>query len=262
MHSINFLGIGIDALTYQDMFDLVDGWISDKSSRSHHIACINTYGVTLAYQDPKLAAIYNAADIAGADGMPYVYWIRWLHRLACDRFYGPDIVVQLAEHSLKTGYSFYLYGGAPDVVERMKAYLEDRFPHINIIGYKSPPFRNLTEHEDHDICAEINQLKPDVICVGLGTPKQDFWIDDHVEKVRGAVMLSCGATFDFFGGRVKMAPRFIQRSGFEWLYRLLGRDFFRLWRRYTIVNVIFLWNFALQLLGIRVREAPRRKRPE
>ncbi len=98
--------------------------------------------------------------------------------------------------------------------------------------------------------------------VGLGTPKQDHWIDEHVQRIRGSVMLSAGATFDFFGGRVRMAPRWVQRSGFEWLYRLLGPDWRRLLRRYSLINLEFLWKFSLQLAGLGYREALRSARPD
>ena len=258
--TINFLGVGVHALIYEDMFDVVDGWLEDKESRSHHIACLNAYGVTLTLNDPDLATIYNGADITGPDGMPFVYWIRGLHHLECDRHSAPEIVMQLAHRSQKTDYSFYLYGGSPDVVVGMKNFLEEKFANIRIVGFHSPPFRKLSEEEDKKICDEINFLKPDILCVGLGTPKQDYWIDSHIHRIKGTVMISCGATFDFFGGRVRMAPRVIQRSGFEWLYRLLGPDFQRLWRRYTVINVIFVWNFVLQLLRLRVRDAVRWKR--
>jgi len=252
---MNFLGIHIEAVTYPDMFAAVDRWLEDKSSRSHHIACLNAYCVSLAMRDPRLARIYNGADIAGPDGMPFVRWIKAFGRVPCDRFAAPDILLQLAGRAKETGYTFYLYGGAPEVVEKMKAFLEKEFPHIRIVGHMSPPFRALSEQEDEEICREINRLKPDILCVGLGTPKQDFWIDEHLEKIRGAVFVASGATFDFFGGRIKMAPEFIRRSGFEWLYRLCSRDFRRLWHRYTVLNVVFLWNFFLQLTGIRKRNA-------
>lgn len=258
----NFLGIGLDAITYQDLFKKVDTWIADKSSRSHHIACINAYCVTLTLKNARLARIYNGADIAGPDGMPFVKWIRTFLKSPCDRIAAPDTILQLARHSEVTGYTFYLYGGDPEVVVKMKEYLEEKFPHIRIVGYRSPPFRPLTAEEDAAVCDEINQLKPDIISVGLGTPKQDYWIEDHLYKIRGAVIIASGATFDFFGGRIKMAPEFIRRSGFEWLYRLFSKDFLRLWRRYIIMNGIFLWAFMLQLLHLHVREPVRWERPD
>ena len=169
----------------------------------------------------------------------------------CDRFCAPDLINYLSARSAEKGYTFYLYGGAPEVAEAMQADMETRFPHIRILGRHSPPFRPLTDEEDQAICDEINRLKPDIVCVGLGTPKQDYWIEEHLESIRGAVLIASGATFDFFGGRVRYAPEFVRRSGFEWLYRLIGRDFRRLFYRYTVLNGVFLWNFALQVLGLR-----------
>jgi N-acetylglucosaminyldiphosphoundecaprenol N-acetyl-beta-D-mannosaminyltransferase len=255
MRSANFIGLRVDAVTFEELFDKIDRWLQDKSSRSHHIACQNVNNAVLALGDPELARIYAQADIAGADGMPFVHWIRAFVRPACDRLYAPDIVVELCRRARTAGYTFYLYGGSPETVQGMKRHLEERFPYLRILGCHSPPFRPATAEEDAAICAEINALGPDIVCVGLGTPKQDFWIDGHRDKIRGAVLVACGATFDFFGGRVKMAPRIIQRAGFEWLYRLAGPDRRRLWRRYTINNGVFLWNFALQLGRIRVRPA-------
>ncbi len=258
----NFLGIGVEAITYDRMFEWIDYWLRDKRSRSHHIACINAYCVTLSLADERLARIYNSADIAGADGIPFVWWIRTFLRAKCDRLAAPDILLQLAQRAEHTGYTFFLYGGAPDVVENMKKNLEQRFPHIKIVGFMSPPFRALTEEEDNAITNHINSLRPDIVLVGLGTPKQDYWIDDHLYRIRGTVIIASGATFDFFGGRIKMAPEIIRKSGFEWLYRLLGKDFNRLWRRYTIMHAVFLWKFAQQLVKLDVRECTRLVRPE
>ncbi|MEP3855627.1 MAG: WecB/TagA/CpsF family glycosyltransferase [Porticoccus sp.] len=247
----NFTGVGIEALTYEDMEHRIDRWISDKSTRSHHIACLNAYCVSLALLNTRLRDIYNRADIAGPDGMPFVRWIRRIMNSRCDRFAAPDIAIHLAERSKDKGYTFYLYGGAPDVLKQMQIYLVSKYPHVRILGAYSPPFRNLTEEEDQVVCNEINRLKPDIILVGLGTPKQDYWIDEHVERLKGSVIVASGATFDFFGGRIKMAPQWIRESGFEWLYRLLSKDFLRLWKRYTYYNLLFLFRFALQLVGVR-----------
>jgi bacterial polymer biosynthesis proteins, WecB/TagA/CpsF family len=232
------------------MLEKVDEWIQEKNGRSHHIACINAYCVSLTLKNERLKRIYNSSDIAGADGMPFVVWIRKIARESCDRYYAPDVILKLAEHSEHSKCSFFLYGGDPVVVKRMEQFLHTKFPYLRIVGSYSPPFRELTIKEDAEIVELLNSLKPDIIAVGLGTPKQDYWIDDHIEKIKGAVMVASGATFDFFGGRIKIAPRWIQRSGFEWLYRLFSKDFFRLWKRYTVSNFVFLFYFLLQVFNI------------
>jgi len=247
---VNFVGIGVDAITYDKLFTKVDDWIADKTSRSHHIACVNAYNVALSVKNKELYRIYNNADITGADGIPFVKWINKIEKMDCDRIAAPDTILMLAEHAKVKNYTFYLYGGAPDVCVKMKEFLEEKFPHINIIGHMSPPFRKLTAEEDEKIINEINALQPDIICVGLGTPKQDYWIDENIEKIRGSVLIASGATFDFFGGRVKMAPDFIRKSGFEWMYRLFGKDFKRLWKRYIIMYSVFIATFLLQQTGI------------
>ena len=179
----NFLGTGVDAITYDEMFDRIDRWLKSKHSRSHHIACINAYCATLAMSDQRLRKIYNGADIVGADGFPFVLWIRKVIKARCDRLAAPDILVQLAHRAKHAEYSFYLYGGAPGVVSNMKMNLEKKFPHIKIVGVMAPPFRPLTDEEDRNIISEINRLAPDIVCVGLGTPKQDYWIEEHLYKI-------------------------------------------------------------------------------
>jgi len=254
----NFVGIDVEAMTYSNLFEKVDKWLGDKTARSHHVAVINAFCAAMAIKDAKLKRIYTEADLIGPDGRPFVYWLRLFLKRPCDQFDASSIIIELARESKEKLYSFYLFGGAPDVVIKMKKKLEQLYPHIRIVGYHSPPFRELTLEEDQAICDEINRLEPDIVCVGLGTPKQDYWIYEHKEKIRGTVFIPCGAIFDFFGGRVKRAPRVVTKSGFEWLYRLCGRDFKRLWHRYTVMNVIFLWNFILQLARVKNFDKPNR----
>jgi len=251
MRTTNFLDLWLDAMTFGEMLTKIDDWLASNPQRSFHLATVNAYCTTLAIKNERLRKVYNGADIMGVDGTPFLYWIRYIRRLPCDHLCAAEIIFQLAEHAKKKDYRFYLYGGSPQVVAKMKENLEEMFPQMNIVGFMSPPFRPLTPEEDEKIVQEINALKPDIIFVGLGTPKQDYWIEDHLYRIKGAVMLAAGATFDFFGGRIKMAPRFIRKSGFEWLFRLMSKDFFRLFRRYTVLNAIFLFHFSLQLLGLR-----------
>ncbi|MGH2536155.1 MAG: WecB/TagA/CpsF family glycosyltransferase [Candidatus Promineifilaceae bacterium] len=243
------LGIEMHCLSYPELFPLFDAWLANKSAPSRSIACVNVNCCVSALFDRRLRAIYNQADIAGMDGMPFVRWARAFHYPAADRLYAPDLMLEVAAKAAEKGYTFFLYGGVPGAPERLQTYLTAQFPDLRVVGAFSPPFRPLSPAEDAEVCAMIQAAQPDFLWVGLGSPKQDLWIHDHRPKIRGSIMVAAGATFDFFSGRIKQAPPAIRSAGLEWLFRL-ALDFRRLWMRYTVYNAIFLAAFALQLAGV------------
>lgn len=254
---MNILGVNMDCLSYKEMYPLFDTWLSDKSSRSHSLALVNVNCCVSALFDTRLRRVYNSADIVGIDSMPFLQWARAFYYKKSDRFYAPDLMLEISSKVKDKGYTFFLYGGTPDAPDKMVAYLKEQFEDVTIVGKYSPPFRPLTEEEDRVVCEMINAARPDFLWVGLGSPKQDLWILEHREKIRGSVLVASGAVFDFFGGNKRQAPKFIRNIGFEWLYRLT-QDFRRLWVRYTVYNVIFVVVFILQLLRI-VRFADQRQ---
>ncbi|MGC2161203.1 MAG: WecB/TagA/CpsF family glycosyltransferase [Silvibacterium sp.] len=247
---MNILGIRLDCLSYEDMYPIFNKWLSDKSSRSHTLAAVNVNCCVSSLFDKRLLDLYNSADIVGIDSMPFLRWARLFHNKRSDRFYPPDMILDIAKKAKEHGYTFFLYGGSQGSPDKMEEYLTQRFEGLKIVGKYSPPFRPLTEEEDAEVCEMINRAQPDFLWIGLGSPKQDVWISEHREKIRGTIMIAAGALFDFFSGRVKQAPVWIRQSGFEWLYRLT-KDFRRLWVRYTVYNVVFLVMFGLQLTGLR-----------
>jgi N-acetylglucosaminyldiphosphoundecaprenol N-acetyl-beta-D-mannosaminyltransferase len=250
MVKMNILGINMDCLSYGEMHRTFKHWLSDKESRSHSLALINVNCCVSPLFDRKLLTLYNSADIVGIDSMPFLKWARAFYKRDCDRLYAPDIMLEVSSKAKEHGYSFFLYGGAQDAPDKIEEYLSERFEGINVVGKYSPPFRPLTAQEDQEVCDMINESRPDFLWVGLGSPKQDIWISEHREKIRGTIMVASGATFDFFSGRIKQAPAWIRTSGFEWLYRLT-KDFRRLWVRYIVYNLIFVVLFALQVVGLR-----------
>lgn len=249
MDKMNILGIKMHCLSYEEMYRIFDGWISDKGSRSHSLALINVNCCVSALFNKQLFDIYNSADIAGIDSMPFLKWARSFYYKKSDRFYAPDLMLEVASKAKEKGYTFFLYGGMTDAPEKMERYLKERFDGISVVGKYSPPFRALSTEEDEAVCDMINRARPDFVWVGLGSPKQDIWISEHREKIKGSIMVASGATFDFFSGKINQAPKWIRESGFEWLYRLT-KDFRRLWVRYILYNIIFILFFALQLAGI------------
>jgi N-acetylglucosaminyldiphosphoundecaprenol N-acetyl-beta-D-mannosaminyltransferase len=249
MKVMNILGINMSCLSYEDMYPIFDEWLKDKTSRSHSLAVINVHICVSALLNKKLRDIYNSADLVSIDSMPFLIWARTFYNKNSDRFYAPDLLLEISSKIKEKGYTNYLYGGYPDAPDKITEYLEKRFEVIKIVGKNAPPFRSLSDEEDQRICRAINDLRPDFLWVGLGSPKQDTWIHAHLEKLRGCIIIPSGATFDFFSGRINQAPLWIRNLGFEWLFRLT-QDFRRLWIRYTIFNLIFVTFFFLQLLRV------------
>jgi len=250
LKKMNILGINMDCLSYEEMHKTFNDWLSDKNSRSHSLALVNVNCCVSALFDRRLVGLYNSADMVGIDSMPFLKWARAFYKKNCDRLYAPDVMLEVSSKAKEHSYTFFLYGGAPDAPDKIENYLSERFEGIKVVGKYSPPFRALSQEEDQAVCDMINAVKPDFVWIGLGSPKQDYWIAEHREKIRGSIMVASGATFDFFSGRIKQAPLWIRESGFEWLYRLT-KDFRRLWVRYIVYNFIFVVMFTLQLMGLR-----------
>ncbi|MGB2957415.1 MAG: WecB/TagA/CpsF family glycosyltransferase, partial [Bacteroidota bacterium] len=177
----------------------------------------------------------------------------WMLRLKGNpikkRVYGPDMMLRLCDEASRHGWRCFLYGGESGTLELLRNNLLQRFPSLQIVGTHSPPFRSLSPEEDATVCEMINAARPDILWVGLGGPKQDRWMYDHRDRLNVSVMHGVGAAFDFLSGRVPQAPRWMMNSGLEWLFRLAVEPR-RLWRRYTITNLKFLYYlFAREVLG-------------
>jgi N-acetylglucosaminyldiphosphoundecaprenol N-acetyl-beta-D-mannosaminyltransferase len=252
---MNILGINMDCLSYGDMHVIFKEWLANKHSRSHSLALINVNCCVSALFDKRLLSLYNSADIVGIDSMPFLKRARKFFNKSSDRCYAPDLMLEVGSKAKENAYSFFLYGGTPDAPDKIEAYLSKRFEGVNVVGKYSPPFRSLTMEEDNAVCEMINCARPDFLWVGLGSPKQDVWISEHRERIRGTIMVASGAAFDFFSGRIKQAPQWIREAGFEWLYRLT-RDFRRLWVRYIVYNLVFVAIFGLQVSGLLRFERP------
>jgi len=241
------LGVGINAVDLPMSISLVQEWI--KNSNPQYICFCNVYTVMNCQRDPAFCKVIEAAGLAVPDGMPLVWIGRLKGNKQISRLYGPDFMVALCQFFEDTDHRHYLYGGAPGVAEDLKEELLKRFPRLQIVGTYSPPFQPLTEEEDKEVVERINATSPQIVWVGLGTPKQEYWAYKHVSQITSAVILPVGAAFDFLTGRVPQAPRWMQQAGLEWFFRLLSEPR-RLWRRYLIENPKFLLMVLGQALGL------------
>jgi N-acetylglucosaminyldiphosphoundecaprenol N-acetyl-beta-D-mannosaminyltransferase len=254
---VNILGVGVCPVSRAGALSRIERWIATKDRQ--YVCVSGIHGVMESHRDPALRDIHNAAGMVVPDGMPLV----WLSRLRgfrdVERVYGPDLMLACCERSRTTGFRHFFYGGGSGVPELLSARLQARFPGLSVAGAFSPPFRALTPAEDAELVDRINTARPDIVWVGLGTPKQERWMAEHRAALDAAVLIGVGAAFDFHAGLKRQAPRWMQRSGLEWLFRLLAEPR-RLWRRYLRNNPLFVWHVMLQAL--RLREYPAEGEPD
>jgi N-acetylglucosaminyldiphosphoundecaprenol N-acetyl-beta-D-mannosaminyltransferase len=245
---VNILGIGVSAIHMNLALAQIGEWVARRERQ--YVCITNVHVIMESRRSPDLRRALNRAGMVTPDGMPLV----WLSRLRgfsqVQRVYGPDLLLEACQRSLATGWGHYFYGGGPGVAETLAVRLSKRFPGLKLCGCESPPFRPLTEAEDQSDVERINASGADLLWVGLGAPKQELWMASHLGRVTVPVMLGVGAAFDFHAGLKSQAPRWLQRAGLEWLFRLASEPR-RLWRRYLVNNPAFLLLAALQLAGLK-----------
>jgi N-acetylglucosaminyldiphosphoundecaprenol N-acetyl-beta-D-mannosaminyltransferase len=241
---VDILGVGVSAINMDDALEVIDGWIT--AGVRHYVCITGVHGVMESQRDEALRRIHNSAGLVTPDGMPLVWLSRWRGWRGTTRVYGPDLMLALCERSLATGYRHFFYGGKDGVPERLAERLQKRYPGLAVAGIYSPSFKPIAALESDEVIARINDTKPDIVWVGLGTPKQEHWMAQHVGRLSASALVGVGAAFDFHAGLQRQAPRWMQRSGLEWLFRLANEPR-RLWRRYLINNSLFVWLTLLQM---------------
>jgi N-acetylglucosaminyldiphosphoundecaprenol N-acetyl-beta-D-mannosaminyltransferase len=242
------LGVDVSAVNMQMAVQQVHEWVA---RRERNYVCITgVHGVMESQRDPLLKQIHNQAGMVTPDGMPMV----WVNKLRgnghVSRVYGPDLMLEVCALSLRKNWKHFFYGGADGVADLLAQRLTERFPGLQVAGTHCPPFRKLTDEEDRAVVHKINASSADIVWVGLSTPKQEYWMHDHVGRLAAPVMVGVGAAFDFHAGLKSQAPRWMQKTGLEWFYRLCTEPQ-RLWKRYLTNNPLFVWNLMLQSLSLK-----------
>jgi N-acetylglucosaminyldiphosphoundecaprenol N-acetyl-beta-D-mannosaminyltransferase len=239
------LGTRVNAIQIPEVIAQMQTWIARRDS-CHYIAVTGMHGVTEAKHDPQLRAALDSATLVVPDGMPLV-WLGRKHGFTLPRrVYGPELMLRFWQEA-PTTYRHFLYGGAPGVADALASKFAAQFPPQQIVGTFSPPFRPLTPAEDAETCSRINAAAPDIVWVGLGTPKQERWMHDHQTRLAAPVLIGVGAAFDFHAGRIPSAPTWMGDHGLEWLFRLVQEPS-RLWHRYLIRGSEFTALAILELL--------------
>ncbi|MEH2506438.1 N-acetylglucosaminyldiphosphoundecaprenol N-acetyl-beta-D-mannosaminyltransferase [Bradyrhizobium sp. AZCC 1578] len=245
---VDILGVGVSAIDLDDAIATIERWISSRSC--NYVCVTGVHGVLESRRDERLRRIHNDAGMVTPDGMPLVWLSRLYGKSRMDRVYGPDLMRKMTAVSSRRGYRQFYYGGAEGVADKLKQVLITAHPKLDVAGLLCPPFRELTQEEDEAAVAAINATRPDIVWVGLSTPKQEFWMANHIGRIEAPVMIGVGAAFDFLAGTKRQAPLWMQRNGLEWLFRLCSEPR-RLWRRYAYIVPAFL----LLVAGAVVRQA-------
>jgi N-acetylglucosaminyldiphosphoundecaprenol N-acetyl-beta-D-mannosaminyltransferase len=245
---INVLGVGVSPLNIP--LAIVDMQRAIESRTKGYICVTGVHGISEAQENPAFRAVLNGAFLNTPDGMPMVWLGRRAGHREMDRVYGPDLLLQACRVSRQTGWKHFFYGGAPGVAEQLAATLTARYPHLKVAGTYTPPFRPLNDAEKAELKNLVAQAKPDIIWVGLSTPKQEAFMAESLPWLDTALMVGVGAAFDLLSKRVRQAPRWMQRGGFEWAFRL-KQEPRRLWRRYLKNNPLFVGRLLLQKTGLR-----------
>jgi N-acetylglucosaminyldiphosphoundecaprenol N-acetyl-beta-D-mannosaminyltransferase len=245
---VNVLGVGISVLNLQTALAAIADAV--RAQRKGYICVRDAHGVMVAQKDAAFRRILNEAFLCTPDGMPMV-WMGKLHgHREMSRVYGPDLMLDVCAWSEKNPCRHFFFGGAAGAAEALAEKLKARFPKLEIAGTFTPPFRPLNAGEEKQFAETVRAARPDILWVGLSTPKQEKFMAEFLPKLDATLMIGVGAAFDFHSGRVKQAPRWMQRSGLEWLYRLCQEPR-RLAKRYFKNNPVFALKIAGQLCGFK-----------
>lgn len=243
----NVLGVGVHAA---DMTAAVRLITKAVTSRTRGYICLTgVHGVMEAQRDPDFRNVLSHAALVLPDGMPTV-WMGHLQGLQdMRRVFGPDLMLAVMAHRDLASCSHFLFGGAPGVAHELCIRVKQRLPTVQIAGYYTPPFRPLTTAEELHLSTLLHKARPDIMWIGLSTPKQERFMADYLPQLSTTLMIGVGAAFDFHTGRLKDSPGWVKSLGMQWAHRLLQEPR-RLWRRYLYNNSSFILRASLQLTGI------------
>jgi N-acetylglucosaminyldiphosphoundecaprenol N-acetyl-beta-D-mannosaminyltransferase len=223
-------------------------YLIEHAEHCNQVVVANAYSVVLAHQNKKFSEVCERSDIVFSDGHPIVWASILLGNRIPERIAGPDFMWTFSKICAENGYKIFLMGSEEPYLSRLKTNLEKTYSGINIVGTFSPPFGNWTDEINKKIVSAINHSKADLLWVGIGSPKQDIWIDTHKDQLNVKVAIGVGAAFDFHSGRIERAPLWMQKYGLEWFFRLT-QDPLRLWKRYFVGNLVFIKIILIQTIN-------------
>ena len=245
-HRFRVLGVPVHAVQIPYVISQIERWIR-SGSMGHYVAVTSMHGVAESRTDLDYRRALESADLVVPDGMPLVWLGRWHRHPLKRRVYGPELMEIFCRETGST-YRHFFYGGGPGTAERLAESLQRRYGTV-VAGTFCPPFRLLTVEEQRNVTSLVEAASPDVLWVGLSTPKQEKWMLQNRETMPVPVMLGVGAAFDFNCGRTRQAPTWMREHGLEWFFRL-STEPKRLWRRYLVTIPKAAGLVFLELVGL------------
>jgi N-acetylglucosaminyldiphosphoundecaprenol N-acetyl-beta-D-mannosaminyltransferase len=249
----NVLGVGVHAIDLPSAASIIESAVREGTKA--YVCVTSVHGVMEAQRDPMCRNILNDALLVTPDGMPTVWVGRMQGKSTMKRIFGPDLMLEVCRRSAGTGIRHFLYGGNPGIAAELAERLRCRFPGIKVVGSFTPPFRPLEPSEQLALEEQMETTLPDIVWVGLSTPKQEKFMAENFRRLPCKVMIGVGAAFDIHTGRVHDAPQWIKEAGLQWAHRLCQEPR-RLWKRYLVNNSAFLVAIGLQLTGLRRHSLP------
>lgn len=225
---------------YESASDIIMEHANER--RSFGVSALAVHGLIESVKNPYLGEVINKIDLIVPDGQPVRWALNSFYNLGMkERVYGPELTLRVLKRSNKNMLKIYLYGSTENTLNLLQNFIKREFPNIIICGFHIDRFREATKEEDLEDIERINQSGAQIVLVGRGCPRQEFWVANHIGKVN-AVMMAVGAAFDFHAGTLKQAPAWMQKKGLEWLFRLTQEPK-RLAKRYFLTNSLFIYNF-------------------
>ena len=221
-----------------------------------YVCLTNVHSTVESQRSAQLRAAVDDAFLSVPDGMPLAWILRHRGHVETEKVTGIEFMPLVASHGLEADLRHFFYGGAPGVAVRAGLRLENMIPDVHVVGAATPPFGDTPGWAKEELRDEVRRTRPHVLWVGLGAPKQELWMTQMAGELDVPIMIGVGAAFDYLAGSKAHAPTYLRHVGLEWLFRLAVEPR-RLWRRYLVGNVTFLWLLARE--GLEGSSRPSRK---
>src|ERR1043166_6424835 len=235
---VELFGLQVDNLTMDETLARIDAFIASR--QVHHPVVVNVKKIVKAHRDPQLRDILNSCDRVNVDGQPVIWAAGLLRKPLKERVAGIDLMQRLIAHAATKGYRLYFLGAKEEVVSELVKRVRGKFPNAVIAGWRNGYWN---ETEEPDVARAIAAAKPDILFVAISSPKKEIFLARWKNEIQAPFVMGVGGSFDVVAGLVKRAPRWMQRCGLEWLFRLIQEPR-RMWRRYLVEDMQF---FAILL---------------